>query len=307
MRVRYALAALTLFTTALSVRGAVTSNLTEVGSTIQLGQHVVQDFNKRDMSPASHVALSSDGDDAISTLNLSGSEGRMTLHTHACSGPPLFSNAGQAGASGDLSYFEDFRIVSATLPAGTPVTINVKIAAGSSFVAVRTIPLNFNDYSSISGHTGIRIDTLSTTDYTISGDFAGSGGDPPFRSQSGLFASSPPTGQGDRRAGEFTAVIGGLVGGKFHFNIQSQLSALSGAGNPRISDASGEISILWGADVVGGLATILANSDNLPFPGTSNATADRALFYLPQGIPEPTGLALILPGLLFLWRARQSR
>jgi hypothetical protein len=306
MRVRYAFAALTLFAAALPVRGAVDSFLSEVGSTFGSPNSVVQDFDKRDMEPVAHVNLSSAGDEAMSVLKLTGSEGMMTLNTHACSGPPINTpNAGQAGASGTLNYFEDFTIVSATLPVGTPVTINVKIAAGSSFRAV-TDPNFLNDYANSNGSTGIRIDTLSTTDAAFSGSFGANGGNAPNRSQTGIFASSPPTASGDRRAGEFTAIVGGLVGGKFHFTIHSQLSDVSGAGNPRVSDADGQISILWGADVVGGLASILANSDSMPFPSMDNATSDRALQILPPGIPEPTGLALILPGLLLLGRRRAA-
>ena len=319
LRLRFSLAAFTLFATALPARATVFSNLTEQGAIANGPQQFVQLFNMRDMTPDNHVAQSALGDEALSVLSLTGSLGVMTLNAHACSGPPPFSNAGSASGTGQLYYEEDFVIESATLPIGTPVTIDVKIAAGSSFVGTTSNPDNLPtlDTASITGHANIRIDSNALGEATFIGDFSAGqqGGFPASRAQSGIFGTQfgDPTMSGERRAGEFTATVGGKVGQRFNIAIQTTLSAGSGAGYFSVSDADGQISLLWGADVVGGLAEIRSSAEpTIPFPSTSTVDADTALFYLPPSpVPEPSTFILGALGFMCLavwgWRRKRSR
>lgn len=316
MQARHAFAALTLCACALPVRGAIFSNLVEQGKIATSSQQFRTLANGRDMAPEQHIGLSALGDDAISALILTGSQGRLSLNTHSCSGPPPGSAAGNANASGQLYYEEDFVIRSDTLAVGTPVTIKVKIAAGSSFIGTTTNPNNLPTFDSagVEGSANIRIDSNLLSEATFIGSLNGGqqGGFPSSRTRNGIFATTPvdPTDEpGERRAGEFTVDVGGKVGQRFNIAINTSMTTASNAGVTSVSDADGQISILWGFDVVGGLAEIVTPGGDFVAPPTSNATDDRALIFLPLSplFPEPASLAVLCAPALLLCRCRRSR
>ena len=255
--------------------------------------------NVRDGAPTI-VIQGARGDDVYSEARLQGSAGRLAINSHACSGPPA-GFAGSARVNTSIDYQEIFVITSDTLPANTPVTINIAVSAARSFMAglnPSTIEPYLSDAANVAGRAVLRFDS-SGNSTSFNGTFHESQSwiNPIGRSSTGIFAAPTtvnPEDLGDRTADASTATIQALVGASFNITLQSNVSAGSSAGNPNEADGDGQLSVLWGADIAGGLAEIRSPGDNVLFPSVSNATEDRALQTLPPSpYPEPTGLGLI--------------
>ncbi|HEX3601368.1 MAG TPA: hypothetical protein VHU84_14550, partial [Lacipirellulaceae bacterium] len=118
-----------------------------------------------------------------------------------------------------------------------------------------------------------------------------------------------PGEEGDPNAMESVAVLAGTVGGHFSFNVTTQVGATSGAIFSQTSDGDGQMSLNWGADIVGGQAELQTSDGTGVFPGSSNAGSDRALADLPPApmdTPEPAALALLTGPFISLLLLRRS-
>src|SRR5688572_29744501 len=272
---------LVLFVSALPAEGAIFSLIQTRGeiATEPSQTHVIPS-NVKDGS-AEPMMLDAAGDDAIASASLMGTDGFLMLNSHACSGPALGGPGGTASTTSNVNYFEDFVIQSDTLPVGTPVTITFKLAAARSFRAdvIQPFPIRLGD-AAVAAAASVRFYTDISGGRSFQGDFGAQqiGYEPITRGMSGIFATSsgPPEEAGDRDAGEFIATLPGTVGGQFFINLETQVGATSGAGNPVEADADGQMSLSWGAEVDGGLAQIRTPGGTL-FPPTSNATEENAL------------------------------
>jgi hypothetical protein len=264
----------------------------------------------RDAAPPP-VTISSFGDEALSSVQLAGTDGYLMINSHACSGPPLGApaGAGSAHTGSHIEYEETFIIESATLPADTQVSINLKVGAARSFIDRLNIQTNPTpkDSATTSGSASIHFSTVGAWGTSFVGAFGGSQAyyDPASKTQTGIFAVAlAPTGKGEPHAGEFTGTVNGLVGHPFTISLEATIGTDSGDFNPNSADADGQLMVAWGAEVAGGLAEIRSPTDDSLFPSTDNAGSDRALALLPRSplAPEPAGLALILSCGIFLRR-----
>ncbi len=294
---------LILLAGALPAGGAVSSRIQTSGSiaTSPFQFHALPS-NTKDGS-ADPMNLGGAGDDAVAAATLMGTAGFLTLSSHGCSGPALGGPGGTANANSYVDYVEVFVIQSDTLPLGTPVTINVKLAAARSFRAnvIQPFPVRLGD-AAVNAEASVVFNTdISVVSFR--GDFAAQQvhNEPINRGMSGIFASSsgPPEDAGEPKAGEFIATLPGRVGGEFKINLATHIGAGSSASNPVVGDGDGQMSLMWGADVVGGLAVIL-NSGGDPLPPPSYATVVGVLAILPpppdEIVPEPTSAVLLLVG-----------
>lgn len=288
----------------MATAASLSSNLTEQGTVANQGQQFVQLFNGRDMAPDEHVELSFQGDEALSVLSLQGSNGIMTLSEHACSGPPIGSSAGRGNASGVLNYEEHFTISSTTLSAGTPVTIAVRLASATKARAALSYPdparPPSTDLADVSGHVGIRIDAEQLSAASFQGDISAmeSGQHAPSQTSTGILVG-----------GTFAATVIGRVGQSFGIAIQSSLSASSRSIIGNTSDADSQIALVWGAEVVGGVAE-LKGDDGFLFPSLGGVTGERALANLPPpptDLPEPSSMLMFAVGLVGLAGAQKRR
>ncbi len=271
--------------------------------------------NTKDGTTAPFV-LKSAGDESIANGTLMGTAGALTSNAHACSGPPIGNPAGSGNAStrSTVNYAETFNIVSSTLPNGTPVTIDLKVAAARSYRAtvIQPYPIQAGD-AIVDAHAAIGFYTEQST-----GNFQGgftsqqiATGDV-FKNTTGIFANpliKPGENDGDPNAMESITTLAGVVGGHLSFSIETQVSAASAAIFPITTDGDGQMSLEWGADVVGGLAQLQTSDGTGLFPGTSTATGDRALADLPPApvVPEPATLSLLVGPLLALLVRRRLR
>lgn len=300
MQFRFSLAALTLLVSAPSAEGVVISTVQTFGVIVTAphGETNVLPSNTKDGS-AEPVLERGGGDDALSYASLMGTAGFLTLNSHGCSGPPpgFPLPTGTANAVGDVDYFENFLIQSDTLPNGTPVTINIKLAAARSFVANGA----GGGAATVAGSAAVTF--AASTAVVFQGNFSAQqvGSGLILGNRSGIFAGSPgpPEDVGDPNAGELTATLFGMVGGQFTINLTSQVGANTQAGHTQESSADGQMSLMWGADIEGGLAVIRSPTGGPLFPPTSNVTDDFVLAILPAPpfvVPEPTAAALLLIG-----------
>jgi hypothetical protein len=313
---RYAMCAILGVTGAAAslAHATVFSNLVEQGSTATVPQEFRNLSGLRDMAPNPHIVQSAFGDEARSILSLHASTALATMSVHACSGPGLNQPGGTGSGSGSLYYEEAFTIQSMTLPVGTPVVINYRVSVAHSFLATLSFPNPnappANDFSSIFGHIGIRLDTIPTTVAAFSGDFSGgsSGTNPNARTQSGLYGtgSSFPNDPRMRAANEFIVQVPGVVGGQFNMALQSTLSAGSAAGNPDIANAWAQTAIVWGAEVVGGAAQLRSPMDNFQFPSYVDSGPNRAVDNLPDE-PLPAPGAAVACGLAAIGMSARRR
>jgi hypothetical protein len=314
MKKRISALALGVLLCPLGAAGAVMSTISTSGKIASTPQQYHPLTNVRDATP-DPVVLGAAGDESLSVSKLLGSGGLLNLSSHACSGPPAgVSPAGTAFANSGVSYQEVFTIESATLPAGTPVVIDIKVAAARSFMAVLTPGVGtpyLGDTASVSASAAIRFDAQTSTRFDGAFHEQQSWINPVGWAQTGIFASSPsanPQDVGDPNADAYTATVAGRVGSNFVMTLQTNVSTDSATGNPHEADGDGQLSIVWGADVVGGLAEIRASG--VLFPPTSGATKDRAMDNLPprpdSGAPEPASLGLLAAAGLAMRRRKRE-
>jgi hypothetical protein len=310
------LAAFTLFLCARPVHSAVTSTIAVQGSISGGGTSVLTKPSNTKDGASEPFALRSAGDESIASATLMGTAGSLMESAHACSGPPIGNPAGSGNANtrSTVNYFETFSIVSDSLPPGTPVTINLKVAAARSYRAtvIQPMPIQAGE-ASVDGTAFIGFNTeLSSGSFR--GEFAAqqitTGA--VFMNTTGIFAN-PLRKPGDDdeapNAMESVAVLAATVGGHFSFNVETLVGTTSGAIFPITTDGDGQMSLNWGADIVGGQARLQSSDGSGVFPGSSSAGSDRALADLPpppMDTPEPAALALLAGPLTSLLLLRRS-
>jgi hypothetical protein len=310
-------AALALFLCAPPVQSAVTSTIAVQGSISGGGTSVLTKPGNTKDGASDPFVLKSFGDESIASATLLGTTGSLTESAHACSGPPIGNPAGSGNAStrATVNYFETFTIVSDSLPPGTPVTINLKVAAARSYRAtvIQPEPIQAGDAAvNMSAFIGFNTELSS-------GHFSGGVGAQQiatgdvFRNPTGIFANPlrNPAQDGDPDAMESTAVLAATVGGHFSFNVETETDATSAAIFPITTDGDDQMSLNWGADVVaaGGQARLQTSDGTGQFPGANSAGSDRALADLPPApmdAPEPAALALLAAPLTSLLLRRRS-
>ncbi|MDB5290499.1 MAG: hypothetical protein JWL69_1740 [Phycisphaerales bacterium] len=318
MKTACLLAALTLLLCVRPVHAAVTSTIAVQGSISGGGTSVFTKPGNTKDGTSDPFALRSLGDESIANATLMGTTGSLMENAHACSGPPIGNPAGSGNANtrSTVNYAETFSIVSNTLPDGTPVTITLKVAAARSYRAtvIQPMPIQAGDAAS-NGSASIGFNTELS-----SGNFQGGFGAQQittgavFMNTTGIFANplrKPGDNDGDPNAMESIATLTGTVGGHFSFNVMTQISAISDAVFPITTDGDGQMSLNWGADVVGGLAQLSTSDGTSQFPGSSSVSGSRALANLPPAptddVPEPTTLTLLAGPLLALLIRRPTR
>jgi hypothetical protein len=310
-------AALALLVCAPAVRASVTSTIAVQGSISGGGTSGNTQPGGTKDGASDPFALRSAGDESIASATLAGTAGSLMENAHACSGPPIGNPDGSGNAStrSTVNYFETFTIVSDSLPPGTPVTINLKVAAARSYRAtvIQPMPIQAGD-ASVNADASIGFNTeLSSGSFR--GGFAAqqvtTGA--VFRNTTGIFADPirDPARDGDPDAMESVAVLAATVGGHFSFDVETQVSATSAAVFPITTDGDGQMSLNWGADIVGGQARLQTSDGTGVFPGASSVSGDRALADLPpppmeMDSPEPAALALGAGPLLALLLRRRS-
>ena len=314
LKFRHAVVAITLLTVMQSAHGAITQ--------IQTNGKVLNSAFVSNILPSSTkdgtaepLNLNFANDEAIASATLGGTSGYLTLSSHACSGPVPGLPPGQANSNSKVIYFENFVIQSDTLPVGTPVAVIFKLASARSYRAMvdQLFPVSNGDAAT---HGEAMVDF--NTDISGSNSFQGTFDAAQVyffdktRSATGIFLPPPLSDAdiaGDPYANEFVATIPGRVGGAFTLNITALIGATTSSANPVLTDADGQMSLLWGADIVGGFAFIGTPDGQALFPSSSNVTGDRAISILPpnpDGIPEPASISLLALGVIALLQRRRS-
>jgi hypothetical protein len=320
MKIPCLLAALTVLLCVRPVHAAVTSTIAVQGSISGGGTSVFTKPSNTKDGATDPFALRSLGDESVANATLMGTAGALTENAHACSGPPLGNPAGSGNANtrSTLNYAETFSIVSSTLPVGTPVTITLKVAAARSYRATVIQPMLIQaGQASVNGSASVGFNTELSSGF-FQGDFSAQQITTGAVSMNttGIFANplrNPATPDGDPNAMESIATLTGPVGGHFSFNVQTQVSATSSAIFPITTDGDGDgqMSLNWGADIVGGLSQLVSSDGTTQFPGSSSASGSRALADLPPAptddVPEPATLSLLAGPLLSLLIRRPTR
>jgi hypothetical protein len=315
VEVALGLAALVAF--GFAAEGAAISRIQADGVTRYIPSHVSRLPSNTKDGTTDPITLILAGDEAISSASLKGTSGSLTLAAHGCSGPNPGLPTGTANSNSYADYFERFVVRSDTLPNGTPVTITFKLTESHAFRAsvIQPFPIRIGD-AAVGGNVLLLFYSDISGSRNFQGTFAGQQVDygPVTRSTTGMFASSitPPGGEEDGPvAAGFLATLPALVGGSFTLDFRSQLSASSSAASPVISDGDAQMVLMWGADVLGGLATITTPDGSASLPPTSNATIERAVALLPPPphtliVPEPNLLPLLLAPVALLHRPRRQ-
>ncbi len=311
----HTIVALTLLTAVQSAQGAAITQIRTSGKVLNSAfvTNVLPSDTKD--GTADPLNLNVANDEAIASAMLGGTSGSLTLNSHACSGPVPGLPPGQANSNSKVVYFENFIIQSDTLPVGTPVAVTFKLASARSYRAMvdQLFPISNGD-AATHGEAEVNFNTDISGSNSFRGTFDAAQvySNPKTRSATGSFtppALVDPDTAGDPYANESVATIPGKVGGAFTLNITALIGATTSSANPVLTDADGQMSLLWGADIVGGLAFISTQDGQTLFPPTSNATGDRAIAILPpnpDGVPEPASMSLVAVGVIALILRRRS-
>jgi hypothetical protein len=229
--------------------------------------------------------------------------GVLRVATHGCIEPPLLGGTvSTASGSGNAVYNDQFIIQSATLPLGTPVTIDFHVIGRESNQIGDDIPgrggsgtLNSAD-AAFSVALGINNPTVSGH-YSFQDSGVGNVNAPPA---TGLFSSQQST----------TLMIAGQVGQMFQLtaNLIGQSSADVFPGD--VGDVQVQAILVWGAVSETPGVTMVSTITGLSLPDTSNVTPEFVqVNMLPPliDLPEPGSIVLLAWGSVALILAHVRR
>ena len=202
--------------------------------------------------------------------------GNFSVASHACVEPnPMFGVTSSAGGSGFDQFSDSFRIQSATLADGTPVSIDFCVIAGFNKQNNDTIAEQSETQTS-----GTLQAFFGAGNTSLSGEY--------LFSESRLFTHSSTTGLfASSQATEFT--VTGNVGQNVGVSVQlnSQNTAFVDPGN--VGDVQVQSSLVWGGLAeTAGVALVSLNT-GLTMPDMVNCTPAyvQAHIPLPLTVPVP--------------------
>lgn len=218
------------------------------------------------------------GNEASGNGTLAALDGRFKLRSHACSGGgPGFG--GNANGSATCTVTQDYRVVSATLPAGTPVMIRINWAvSGQGTAAGNLTHYTAGAIGSVSGQVnitvgGVSIINVSGTrrrEYTTSG----------FNH----FISGTLNTEMDSLTHNVTA----LVGQNIRIFMSGTASGNSSATLSSVTDGDAQLAMLWGISSLDPNASVVSLTYiGEPPPPPGIATLGNAEAYRD---PRPPGL-----------------
>lgn len=234
------------------------------------------------------TGVSSFGDHAASVLSFDRDAGRATVSTHACAAPQTLSDPAGIASAGAYHAQVTFayQITSSTLPVGTPVTIQLCVAASRSMAATYVPPLGsppLNDYAD----SGLNL-SLAIAGHLFSGtahELAYYQSPPSASTFTGIFLETldDDTVTVERAVGDYVSLQFNLTG------YAHAVAALVGS----YSDGHASSTVLFGASVVGGNAEIRSVDDGSLFPGCGSCTAQEA----EKQLPDPPSLGPCYDGI----------
>jgi hypothetical protein len=202
--------------------------------------------------------------------------GNFSVASHACVEPnPMFGVTSSAGGSGSIGYSDTFRIQSATLADGTPVSIDFCVIAGFNKQNNDTIAEQSET------QTGDTLQAFfSAGNISVSGNYS--------FSESRLFTNSSTTGLlASSQATEFTVTgnVGQSVGVSVQLNCQN--TAFVDPGN--VGDVQVQSSLVWGGLAETAGVTLVSLNTGLTMPDMVNCTPAyvQAHIPLPLTVPVP--------------------
>lgn len=216
-----------------------------------------------------HDAL---GNDGLANGSLTTLAGRLMLSPHASSGGgPGFNGTATGSASGSITL--DYKVVSATLPAGTPVQILVRWAVRSRVTAVGRDMLGINTGSNASAGAHVAI----YPNYVITVNKPGTYSRTTSASGDQVIRSGTLNPEADSGEHIFVMNVGQVIRVFLSAELGTNSSVESGT-----TDGDAQFVGLWGVSSLDSNASVVLNSNpGEPAPPAASATPEGAIALLP--------------------------
>ncbi|HEX7880174.1 MAG TPA: immunoglobulin domain-containing protein, partial [Candidatus Eisenbacteria bacterium] len=219
------------------------------------------------------------GNEASANGTLAALDGRFKVRAHACSGGGPGSG-GSANAIAQCQVTLDYKVVSTTLPAGTPVTIRINWAvSGRSTAAGNLTHYISGAIGTLNGHVSITVGGVSIINR--SGERRHE-----YNLNSGY--THPVFGTLNPEADSLTHVVTALVGQNVRIFMSGSAAGNSVATLSSVTDGDAQLAMVWGISSMDPNASVESvNYMMNPAPPASNATLPMADDYKD---PRPPGL-----------------
>jgi len=240
-------------------------------------------YNQQSISDNPNASLSglvsqdAIGNEASGNGTLAAWDGRFKLAAHACSGGgPGFG--GNANGLAHCEVTQDYQVVSATLPAGTPVMIRINWAvSGSGTAAGNLTHYTAGAIGSVTGQVVITVNGVSIIN--VSGErrreFTTSG------------YNHYIYGTLNTEADSLTHNVTVPVGQNIRIFMSGTASGISAATLSSVTDGDSQMAMLWGIGSLDPNASVVSLTyPGPPPPPPENATLEEADDYRPERDPN---------------------
>jgi hypothetical protein len=225
------------------------------------------------------IAQDAIGNEASASGSLAAWDGWFSLDSHACSGGgPGFG--GNANGSATCTVIQDYQVVSATLPAGTPVMIRINWAVSGQGTAAGNLTHHTSGaIGSVSGQVSITVGGVSIIN--VSGTRRRE-----YNTTSGYYHYI--TGTLDTEEDSLTHNVTALVGQNIRIFMSGTASGNSSATLSSVTDGDSQMAMMWGISSVDPNASVVSLTYiDKPPPSPTNATLGNAVLHRP---PRPPNL-----------------
>jgi hypothetical protein len=242
-------------------------------------------------------------DEAYSSGVLDGLAGTATISVHACSGPPFPGSSGTASGGVNLDFADQYRIISATLPIGTPVLIGLVANGARRETTTLDVDMGFeNTFNGASGAGDANIYfQFPGATYSFPGSFGHTINlfDGESMTHTGLFngldSQELKTVVGGKLEG---GVVPALVGDYVTVGVSADTLSQSAAAFGATADTDAQMVLNWGVHPLDDSIQII----NVTYPGesvpdNSDLTLDQLFPLLP---PRPPTIDVPEPGTIIL-------
>ncbi|HEX7880409.1 MAG TPA: hypothetical protein VF720_13420, partial [Candidatus Eisenbacteria bacterium] len=218
------------------------------------------------------------GNEASGNGMLSAWDGKFRVSAHACSGGGPGSG-GTANGQATCYVYQDYQVVSSTLPAGTPVMIRINWAVSGKETGAGTVTHYF--YGAVGGVSGQIVITVNGVSIlNVSGERR--------RHITSEGFSHYTTGTLNVEEDSLTHFVPVPVGQVVRIFMTGTAAGSSTAGASSVVDGDSQLAMLWGIASLDPNASVisLTNVGHTP-PPPQNATLPNAVDYR---APRPVGL-----------------